>query len=83
MTVPAEAGVDLIALEMLSDIDIGRIAIEAALGSGLPVMIGVTCEWSPDSNNVVTRGHQMGLDTRPTPLDEHLPALPALPGKEQ
>ncbi len=68
-----DAGVDLLALEMLSDVTISAAAIEAAFATGLPVMIGFTCDWGADGRTVVTRGHQMNLYDRPTPLDEILP----------
>jgi homocysteine S-methyltransferase len=38
----ATAGVDLIALEMISGADYGRAAIEAAAATGLPVWLGVS-----------------------------------------
>jgi homocysteine S-methyltransferase len=70
-----EAGVDLIALEMLSDVEVSRKAIDVALGTDLPVIIGVTCEWGPDGRTIVTRGHDMGLQASPTALDDLLPEL--------
>lgn len=71
----AEAGVDLLALEMLSDIDVSRMAIDAALETDVPVMIGVTCAWSSDGSEVVTRGHDMGLLPAPMALNDALPEL--------
>ena len=71
----AMAGVDLIALEMLSDVEISKVAISAALATDLPVMIGITCDWGPDGQTVVTRGHAMNLHTEPTPLEDLLPKL--------
>ena len=38
----AEFGVDLIALEMIQDLEHGRRALEAALATGLPVCLGVS-----------------------------------------
>ena len=71
----AMAGVDLIALEMLSDIEVSKVAISAALATELPVMIGITCEWGPDGQTIVTRGHSMNLQSEPTALEDLLPKL--------
>jgi S-methylmethionine-dependent homocysteine/selenocysteine methylase len=71
----ADAGVDLIALEMLSDVEISSEAISAAMATSLPVMIGVTCDWGPDGQTIVTRGHEMSLHTEPMLLDDLLPEL--------
>jgi len=38
----ADSGVDLIALEMLQDVEHGQLAMEAALETGLPVWLGVS-----------------------------------------
>ncbi len=38
----AELGVDVIALEMVTDTALGQAALEAALGSGLPVWLGLS-----------------------------------------
>lgn len=38
----AEAGVDLLLLEMISDLDHGGMALEAALATGLPVWVGLS-----------------------------------------
>lgn len=38
----ADAGVDLVALEMVTDARLGRLALEAALASGLPVWVGLS-----------------------------------------
>jgi S-methylmethionine-dependent homocysteine/selenocysteine methylase len=40
----AEAGVDLILLEMMSDPDRARHIVPAALATGLPVWVGFTCK---------------------------------------
>ena len=37
-----EGGVDVIALEMVSDVRLGPLAVEAALASGLPVWLGLS-----------------------------------------
>jgi S-methylmethionine-dependent homocysteine/selenocysteine methylase len=44
----AEAGVDLLLLEMIGDLDWGCTALEEALTTGLPVWIGTTCRRSAD-----------------------------------
>ena len=47
VSIQAEAGVDLFALEMIPDGHYGRPAAQAALESGLPVWLGLTT-WSAD-----------------------------------
>jgi S-methylmethionine-dependent homocysteine/selenocysteine methylase len=47
----AEAGADLLMLEMMIDIDKMLILLEAARSTGLPVWVGITCE--PDSNGII------------------------------
>ena len=44
----AEAGADLLALEMIRDIDQGQVIVEAAVATGLPVWAGVTCRFDTD-----------------------------------
>ena len=44
----AKAGVDLLLLEMVRDIDFGCAALEAALATGLPVWVGFSCERTED-----------------------------------
>ena len=39
----ADAGVELIMMEMMSDPDLAVPAIEAAVGTGLPVWVGMSC----------------------------------------
>jgi S-methylmethionine-dependent homocysteine/selenocysteine methylase len=51
----AEAGVDLLLLEMMRDIDYSRIAVDCALATGLPVWIGFTCKVNAEGE-VVLRG---------------------------
>ncbi|MDH3222024.1 MAG: homocysteine S-methyltransferase family protein [Gammaproteobacteria bacterium] len=48
----AEAGVDLIALEMCERLEYTVAVVEAALGSGLPVWIGVSARVFPDLDYV-------------------------------
>lgn len=44
----AEAGVDLIALEMCQSLARSRLAVEAALSTGLPVWLGASCKRRPE-----------------------------------
>ena len=53
-TLLAEAGVDLIALEMCETEVGSRLAVEAALETGLPVWLGLSCRRHPDSGQLVT-----------------------------
>ena len=62
---------DLIALEMLSDVDHSRVAIEAALETGLPVWAGFSCGPADD------RGVVRLLDSPPE--ESFADALAALP----
>ena len=48
----AEAGVDLIALEMINDTDHASRAVKAALETGLPVWLGVGCKQREDGKIV-------------------------------
>ncbi len=75
-----DAGVDILALEMLGDVTISQAVTEAALATGLPVIIGFTCDWDQDGSTVVTRGHRMHMLEAARPLDEILPeALAVVP----
>jgi homocysteine S-methyltransferase len=51
----AEAGADLLLLEMMRDIDYSRLAVECAAATGLPVWIGFTCRRT-EAGEVVLRG---------------------------
>ena len=50
----ADAGVDLIALEMCQSEAGSSLAIQAALGTGLPVWLGLSCRRDPDTGRLVT-----------------------------
>ena len=50
----ATAGVDLIALEMCTHPVYSRLIIEAAVATGLPVWLGVSCKQVGDSGSVVS-----------------------------
>ena len=49
----AEAGADLLALEMMTEVDQAADAIEAAVSTGLPVWVGFSCKMSEDGSQVV------------------------------
>ncbi len=55
-TLLAEAGAELIALEMLSDVRHARAAIDAAVATGLPVWAGFSCKLADDGQTVVLLG---------------------------
>ena len=50
----ADNGVDLIALEMMQDTRHAARAMEAALETGLPVWLGVSCRRRPDGDGLVS-----------------------------
>ncbi len=53
----AEAGVDLIITEMMTDIDDASRVVEAATETGLPVWVGLSCSLLPDGNVVAWDMH--------------------------
>lgn len=71
----AEAGVDLIAVEMMEDVEHGEPATRAALETGLPVWLGVSCRQRPEDGRLVS--HFASLDFE-TPLDGLIPLGPAV-----
>ena len=52
----AGAGADLLALEMIRDIDQACTIVEAAGTTGLPIMVGFTCRLGDDGQTVLLRG---------------------------
>ncbi len=52
----AEAGADLLILEMMRDLEQSRQALDAAVATGLPVWVGFTGRLAPDGRTVVLRG---------------------------
>ena len=46
----AEAGCDLLMMEMMGDVDRARRATEAAIATGLPVWLGLTCSQKADGS---------------------------------
>ena len=49
----AEAGADLLAMEMMTQVDQAAYAIEAAVSTGLPIWVGFSCKMSDDGSQVV------------------------------
>jgi homocysteine S-methyltransferase len=71
----AEAGADLLALEMLRDIDQACTIVEAAAATGLPFWLGFTCRLGEDGQTVLLRGR----DEERSLLDCLAPVLAAGP----
>lgn len=84
----AEAGADILLLEMMSDIDRASLCLEAALTTGLPVWVGVSCSLLPDGSLIgwdISREEQGRLadDHKPRtqlPLSEIIAGLTAIGG---
>ncbi len=72
-TVLKEAGVDLFALEMLNDFEITKAMMAAVMTTGLPMILGFTCE--DDGAGGVAPLRAMGLDREELTLDILLPRL--------
>lgn len=72
----ADSGVDLIALEMLQDTRHAARAMEAALATGLPVWLGVSCRYRPSGEGLVSFDIP-NLDFA-KPLDALIPLGPAV-----
>ena len=68
----AKSGVDLILMEMMSDIDLSSLAISAAMETGLPVWIGTSCTLSDDGSVSAWNQHSEEPATRLSP--DHLRA---------
>jgi homocysteine S-methyltransferase len=61
----AEGGVDLIALEMMEDVQRAALAIQAAVATGLPVWVGYSVKRAPDGTIVLLHSQddfRRGLD---------------------
>lgn len=67
-----DGGVDLFVLEMLYDVEIARLAVEAAAATGLPVMIGFTCLWDETGSRVETLSREVAADRAALSLEEVL-----------
>ena len=66
----ATAGVDLILMEMMRDIDHASLAIKAATETGLPVWIGTSCSLLTNSNVIAWNQHMEEPTNRLSP--DHL-----------
>ena len=66
----AEAGVDLLVLEMLRDVEWSTAAVDAALSAGLPVWSGFSCE--VDAGGALMTQGRLG---QPVPLEDALRAV--------
>lgn len=65
----AGAGVDLIALEMMRDIEQTRYAVEAAVSTGLPIWVGFSCKRAADGTVVLwDEEHTLAEALAGTPL---------------
>src|SRR5918993_4116295 len=53
----AESGVDVIALEMMRDLEQTTYALEAAVATGLPVWVGFSCKTTDESTVVLQDGN--------------------------
>ena len=82
----ADAGVDFLILEMMLDIEHASRALEAAVGTGLPVWVGISCSlendgavvgWDLATQGRITADHVPPL---PLPLDEIIDALQKIGG---
>lgn len=70
----AEAGVDLIILEMMFDVDLTAAALEGAAASGLPVWVGFSVERSTDDSIISIPGNfNFALQDLLAGLDTNLP----------
>ena len=58
----AGAGVDLVVLEMMRDVEQTEYAIEAATATGLPVWVGFSCRRAEDGTLVLWGGHDTLAD---------------------
>jgi S-methylmethionine-dependent homocysteine/selenocysteine methylase len=70
----AEAGVDLLLLEMIDDLEHGQLALEAARGTGLPVWVGMSAKRAEDGR--LTSYQDAGLPF--ATLAEHYAAQPGV-----
>ena len=82
----ADAGVDFLILEMMLDIEHASRALEAAVGTGLPVWVGISCSLENDGAvvgwDLATQGHITAdhAPPLPLPLDEIIDALQKIGG---
>ena len=74
----AQGGADLILLEMMCDVDYTRLALEAAVATGLPVCAGFSCELAPDGRPIMYGGNSGDETDRAVAFEDVLEAV--LPG---
>ena len=55
----ADAGTDLLILEMMKDLDRLVVTLEAALSTGLPVWVGLSCKKNIDGKTVLLGGESL------------------------
>jgi len=75
-TLLADSGVDLIALEMMQDSRHARWAMDAALSTGLPIWLGVSCRQRANGDGLV--GFDLENVDFAEPLDTLIPMGPAV-----
>lgn len=71
----ADLNVDLIALEMIQDPQHGRWALEAAMSTGLPVWLGLSCTKAPSGELVCFDRREIRLEVMLESLLDYEPAL--------
>ncbi len=71
----AEAGADLLVLEMMLDIDSASRCVEAAVATGLPVWVGISCIDEDDGSLVGWDDIEFRQKANPPPLGEIIDAL--------
>ena len=84
----AEAGADLLILEMMMDIERASLALEAALATGLPVWVGISASQADDGSMIgwdITRDEPNNIaegyvPPTPLPLEEVIKGLKAIGG---
>jgi methionine synthase I (cobalamin-dependent) len=85
----AEAGADLLILEMMMDVERAALCLEAALATGLPVWVGISCSVAADGavtgwdivkeeRGKLSEDHPAGA---PLPLTEIIDALQSMGGE--
>jgi len=76
----AEAGVDLLLLEMTQDVEVGVAAIEAAKGTGLPVWVAFSCNFMNSLTGADRPLVVRGSDGTDRPLSEVIDPILAAGG---
>jgi S-methylmethionine-dependent homocysteine/selenocysteine methylase len=68
----AESGVDVLALEMMRDLEQTTYAVEAAVATGLPIWLGFSCKTTDEGTVVLWNGDHTLVEAL-----EHIPPLGA------